>query len=61
LVTENRPRKTKTAKGKRLSLWPLRLDEALGGAMKTGSPPEQPKRKRPAAKRRLKKAPADQG
>jgi hypothetical protein len=52
--TRKRDRKPAT-KELPLSLHPLSLDEALKGAMQTGKPPEQPKRKRPAAKPRPKK------
>jgi hypothetical protein len=37
-----------------ISLSPLTLDQALAGAMATGKPPELPKGKRTATKRRIK-------
>jgi hypothetical protein len=52
----NRPARDGTLKTARdrLSLHPLSVEDALRGALATGKPPEQPKRKRTAAKRRLK-------
>jgi hypothetical protein len=52
--------KKRTGDDARLSLAPLTVEEALREAMATGKPPEQPKRKRPAAKRRIKANPPEQ-
>ena len=57
-MSDARKRDSKTsAKGRPLSLHPLSLEEALGGAMATGKPPEpEPQNKhakRTATKRRL--------
>ena len=55
----NQPAQTSSEAGRRtdrLSLSPLSIEDALRGAMATGKPPEGPKRKRTATKRRLKRA-----
>lgn len=49
--TENQS--TERRRSKPLSLSPLSLEDALRGAMATGGPPEMPKGKRTATKRRL--------
>jgi hypothetical protein len=65
-MTQGQKRSERERHGRnKLSLFPLNVEDALRGAMQTGKPPEpvphNKHAKRTAAKRRLKKEPADLG